>query len=231
MLRSFVDGMTLLSGRCKRHQRVNLAKAAQPVKVNIGCGLAVAPGWINVDGSFNALVATWPRPLHRLVYRFSGTRRYYSEAEFCRLLGDHRFIHHDLSYGLPFADGTLDFVYSSHFIEHLFRKDARFLFKEMYRALKPGGMIRISIPDLAYAISLYQSGRKEKMLSSYFFVEDDDSYYARHKYMYDFDMLTAVLKEVGFQDLQHRQFQEGAFPDLTVLDVYPEDSLFVEGKK
>jgi len=230
-LRPLVDGITLLLGRLKQYQRIALTRISKPVKINIGCGLTIVPGWVNIDGSLNTLFATWPRFLHKLCYSFSGSRRYYSRKEYCRLLRKNTFVHHDLSYGLPFADGVVDFAYSSHFVEHLFRKDAVRLFRENYRVLKPGGVVRISVPDLEYAIALYQSGDKEKMLSSYFFVEDDNSYYARHKFMYDFEMLAKALRSEGFQDVRRCHFQEGCVPNLAILDNQPDESLFVEAIK
>ncbi|OEU66769.1 MAG: hypothetical protein BBJ57_13680 [Desulfobacterales bacterium PC51MH44] len=228
LLRRVVDGSSLLLGKLKRNQRIALSVGCSLIKVNIGCGLAVAPGWMNIDGSLNALVATMPRFFHRLAYHLTGANRYYSKAEYLRLLGKHHFIHHDLAYGLPLADGVVDFLYSSHFIEHLFRKDAAHLLRESYRVLKPGGTIRISIPDLEYALSLYKAGEKEKMLSAYFFVEDDNSYYARHKYMWDYDMIADALCQAGFQGIQRCNYRQGRTPDLEILDNRPHDSLFVE---
>jgi len=227
LLRRSVDGMSSLLGSIRRHQRIRVAEGST-VKVNLGCGLAVAPGWINVDGSLNALVATLPRWVHPWAYRLTGARAYYSEAEYLRLLRDHRFVHHDLSRSLPFADGSVDFLYSSHFLEHLYRKDARHLLEESFRVLKPGGVARISIPDLEYAVSLYGKGEKERMLTAYFFVDDDDSYYARHKYMYDYEMIAAILGEIGFRDVCRCGFRQGRVPDLDLLDNREDESLFVE---
>lgn len=232
LLRRVVDGTTLLLGKLKRKQRKNIPVAyASTVKVNLGCGLAVAEGWINIDGSLNSFIANCPSGLHRLAYRLTGASRYYSEQEYCRLLGNHFFIHHDLAYGVPLADSCADFVYSSHFLEHLYRKDAENLLRESYRALKPGGVIRIAVPDLEYAVSLYNAGKKEEMLTQYFFVDDDDSHYARHKYMYDFAMLKAVFEKVGFHEIRRCAFQEGITPNLDVLDNRIEDSLFVEARR
>ena len=228
LLRSIVDGSTLLLGKLKRNQRIALPADGLPIKVNLGSGLAVARGWINIDGSLNALVATLPRFLQRLAYRSAGAQNYYTEAEYCRLLSEHRFVHHDLAFSLPLADGAVDFVYSSHFLEHLFCEDGAHLLREIYRALKPGGRVRISVPDLEYAISLYKAGEKAKMLSTYFFVENKESHYARHKYMYDYDMLEDALRQSGFQDIRRCNFQEGLVPDIEMLDKYPGESVFVE---
>jgi predicted SAM-dependent methyltransferase len=201
------------------------------IAVNLGCGLAVTKGWVNVDGSLNALIANMPRSAHRFAYRFSGCSAFYSEDEYLRLLADHVFIHHDLKYGIPLLDASADFVYSSHFLEHLFRQDAKRLLADSFRVLRPGGTLRIVVPDLAFAISLYAQGRGDEMLTQYFFVEDDNSYYARHKYMYDFEMLTALLREVGFKDVRRCTFQQGATPNLELLDNRPTDSLFVEATR
>lgn len=227
-LRRLVNGVTLTLGELKRNRRISIPDGGSPVKVNLGCGLAVARGWINMDGSLNALVAGMPRFMQKLAYRNAGASDYYTEAEYCRLLSEHRFVHHDLSFSVPLADGVADFVYSSHFVEHLFRQDAQHLLEEIHRVLKPGGYVRIAIPDLEYALSLYQAGKKDKMLSDYFFVDGKDSYYARHKYMYDYELISQALQRAGFRDIQRRKFREGRVPDVEVLDKYPDESLFVE---
>lgn len=232
LLRRMVDGVTLFLGRLKRRQRKTLPVGyAFPIKVNLGCGLAVASGWINIDGSLNAVVANLPGVFHRLAYRLTGANRYYSEQEYCQLLANNFFIHHDLAHGVPLADSTADFVYSSHFMEHLLRKDAENFLRESYRVLKSGGTLRIVVPDLEYAVSLYSAGEKEEMLKQYFFVEDDGSYYARHKYMYDFPMLKEALEKVGFQAVRRCVFQDGVTPSLDVLDNRAEDSLFLEANR
>lgn len=233
LLRAIVDATTGALGYVKRSRRVapRTARADGMVCVNLGCGLAVAPGWINVDASLNALVAGWPRPLHRILFRLSGANQYYARDEYCDLLERHDFLHHDLGHSLPFPDASVDVVYSSHFLEHLFKPEARRLLAESRRVLKPGGVIRIAVPDLAYAVSLYAKGEKEKMLESYFFVEDRSSTLARHKYMYDFGMLEALLATAGFERIVRRAYREGDAPDLAVLDNRPEETLFVEAVK
>lgn len=227
-LRRIVDTGTFCLGWLRRNRRLNREGFAAPLCVNLGCGLAVAPGWVNIDGSLNALVASMPPVFHKLAYRFTGASAYYSREEYLRLLGGHVFVHHDLKYGVPFDDGSLDYVYSSHFLEHMMRHDARRLLEDSFRALRLGGVLRVIVPDLAYAVSLYRPGEGEEMLRQYFFVEDDDSYYARHKYMYDFESLSALLREIGYREISRMSYQTGQTPDIGTLDNRPEDSLYVE---
>jgi len=64
-----------------------------------------------------------------------------------RKTGDNVIVH-DLHQGVPFEDNSIDVVYHSHVLEHFARSDATFFLRECYRVLKPGGVIRIVVPDL-----------------------------------------------------------------------------------
>ena len=57
-------------------------------------------------------------------------------------------IAYDLSKGIPLENDSVDFVYSSHMLEHLPKIEAEKLLREAYRVLKKGGIIRIAVPDL-----------------------------------------------------------------------------------
>ena len=54
----------------------------------------------------------------------------------------------DISNGLPFADNTIDATYSSHVLEHFSPEMGKHFLAEQYRVLKPGGIIRVVVPDL-----------------------------------------------------------------------------------
>jgi SAM-dependent methyltransferase len=128
-------------------------------------------------------------------------------------------------------DAVADYTYSSHFLEHLFRGDAEHLLADMHRVLKVGGKARISVPDLEFAVGLYAAGDKERMLTQYFFIDDEDNHYSRHKYMYDFQMMEELLLRVGFREVRRWSFTQGDVPDISILDNRPDDSLFVEATK
>ncbi|MBW1728369.1 MAG: glycosyltransferase [Deltaproteobacteria bacterium] len=64
-------------------------------------------------------------------------------------------IAHDLTKGIPFADQSFDVVYHSHLLEHFSRDAAPQFIQECYRVLKPGGIIRMVVPDLETIARLY----------------------------------------------------------------------------
>ena len=49
---------------------------------------------------------------------------------------------------LPYNDNTFDIAYSSHFLEHLDKDNAKKILKEIRRILKDDGILRIVVPDL-----------------------------------------------------------------------------------
>jgi SAM-dependent methyltransferase len=55
---------------------------------------------------------------------------------------------HDARRGLPFADASVDAVYHAHMLEHLDGDDARKFLIECHRILRPGGVVRVVVPDL-----------------------------------------------------------------------------------
>lgn len=70
-------------------------------------------------------------------------------------------LRHHAASPLPFEDCSFDACYSSHLIEHLSPVDARLLLKEMHRVLKPGGIIRVVVPDLESIVRLYLAALEE----------------------------------------------------------------------
>ncbi len=66
-------------------------------------------------------------------------------------------IQNDLCRGIPLSDASCDVVYHAAVLEHLRRPDAEAFLADCYRVLKPGGIIRIGVPDLEKICQLYLS--------------------------------------------------------------------------
>jgi SAM-dependent methyltransferase len=59
---------------------------------------------------------------------------------------------------LNMADASASAIYTSHVIEHIPNDCAANLFTEAYRALKPGGVLRVTCPDVEVAYEAYRRG-------------------------------------------------------------------------
>lgn len=63
----------------------------------------------------------------------------------------------DARKGLPYPDQTVDGVYSEHFFEHLTQAEGLGFLRETRRVLKPGGIVRVAMPDLDAFVQRYVS--------------------------------------------------------------------------
>jgi SAM-dependent methyltransferase len=106
--------------------------------LNLGCGERTHPEWVNIDFSLRARLRAVPY-LRRL---FGGPN-------------PPGYINHDLRKGIPVASGSADVVYTSHVLEHLDPEHAGLFLREAHRALRPGGVIRVVVPDLEAAARAY----------------------------------------------------------------------------
>ncbi len=61
----------------------------------------------------------------------------------------------DVTGGIPFETGHFDGVYHSHILEHLKPHLGRALMADCLRVLKPGGILRVVVPDLERIAELY----------------------------------------------------------------------------
>jgi SAM-dependent methyltransferase len=112
--------------------------------INLGSSTRVASGWNNVDFSWIIRFGRHRR-LSSLLYKLGLIH----EARYARILQmDPDAVLWDLSKGIPFADQTFDVVYHCHLLEHIDREAAPGFLCECYRVLRPGGILRVVVPDL-----------------------------------------------------------------------------------
>ena len=200
--------------------------------VNIGCGTSIAPGWVNIDNSPNARLSKYPR-LRWTLWKTGilSDRLYHVEWADSILI-------HDVRKKLPFADLSVDYVYTSHFLEHNSLTAAKRLIDDVYRVLRIGGVLRIVVPDLEIGARRYlnaleknppDTGAAPEFLHWLQLSRPGDR--DPHLWMYDGPSLTALLREHGFANVVVCRFKEGRVPDCDVLDNRPDDSLYLEAEK
>lgn len=97
-------------------------------------------------GNWKGGVRLWLASLYR---RY---RPRYSPEELSRLYAACEFREFQFEAGgrLDFEAASFDFILSEHFLEHLNLPDALALLHECQRVLRPGGIIRTSVPDADY---------------------------------------------------------------------------------
>lgn len=62
------------------------------------------------------------------------------------------------AYPLPYADGSVEEIYASHILEHFPAGNTQNVLDEWARVLKPGGRMRIAVPDFAVIAKAYVAG-------------------------------------------------------------------------
>jgi predicted SAM-dependent methyltransferase len=65
--------------------------------------------------------------------------------------------------GMPFPDNHFNVVYHSQVLEHIPKEKAEDFIRECYRVLKPGGIIRIVVPDLENIVDEYKKNLNENL--------------------------------------------------------------------
>ena len=139
-----------------------------------------------------------------------------------------RTITWDLRKPLPLAKGQVRFVYTEHFVEHIERADGVRLLSRVRNAMAPGGVLRISTPDLGKLVADYQAGRVIKMEHGGWFPEtpcrmiNEGMRYWGHVFVYDEAELVALLKECGFSGIRRVKWGESDHPELRNLESRPD---------
>jgi len=216
------------------------------VRLNIGCGRSPTPGWINYDNSPSVWMARWPllaRILAPLLARLGLIDQHaLAFVAFCR---SHRIRHADAARHIPHADGTVDAIYASHMLEHLDRAEARSFLAECRRVLKPGGILRLAVPDLRNAAYRYLrlSDADGFLRHLQFDLDKPREPVARlrrmldggrgHHWMSDRDSLLALVGAAGFADVEPAEDGRTRIADPGGLDLDEReaDSLCLEARR
>ncbi len=147
-------------------------------------------------------------------------------------------LHLDIRRPLPFADGAARVIYHEHLMEHLTVEEGERCLRDWFRLLRPGGVLRIATPDLAYLVERYRGPWREQAwltLPEYAFIKTPAEMlnvalrWWEHRYLYDGEELERRMREAGFTPVRRCQLRESPEPALRGLETRDDSKLILEG--
>jgi predicted SAM-dependent methyltransferase len=168
-------------------QRLRALSRRRDLKVHLGCGPDIRPGWVNIDMAL--------RPPHD-----------FDPAAHAGTL----LVSYDLRQGLPLDGQSCALIYSSHFFEHLEYRNGAALLRDCYRVLKPGGVLRLCMPNYRACFEAYlQHDCDFFRLVDYGLAEPETRtlgdymtyslyQFGEHKCFYDEERFQVILSKIGF---------------------------------
>ena len=208
------------------------------IKLNLGCGHVQPQGWVNVDGSNRAWLASHLPALDQFLVRFGilPATEFNRETRFANLL--QRF---------PWADQSVDVIYMGEMLEHFTHAEGDWVLRECFRVLKAGGVMRLRVPDHVRFWKNYveefaqtrQLARGQWTLGHTRWTEMyfRDICVARakpwqsmghfHKWMYDEVSLILTMEAVGFTNVERMPFHQSRIAAIETVEA--RDDLIVEG--
>jgi len=211
-------------------------------RINIGCGKTPTEGWINFDNSPSIMLAnSLSKYFFAKIFGFLNKE----QIENINWNKKNKIFFADAKKKIPLPNDSAECIYTSHMIEHLSREESISFLNEAFRVLEPGGILRISVPDLKLAVNSYIQTQdadnfmekillapppintiKEKI--SLFFTG-----YRQHQWMYDEKSLSKLIKKVGFRKILICKAGETNILNPHNLNLYErsDESVYVEGLK
>ena len=154
------------------------------IQLNLGCGGRPIKEWINID-NFD--------------YEKNDSSRSGSKYD----------IKMDIR-NLDCINGTVDKILLVHVIEHFVRWETINLVRHYYEKLKVGGQLIVEMPDLHECIKIYLQGKNAPHMKTsigninigrtqFFGNQWDELDYETHRYVWDINEFTMMLKSEGFK--------------------------------
>jgi predicted SAM-dependent methyltransferase len=117
---------------------------------------------------------------------------------------DHKRSIDDLSI---FEDSSVDLIYACHVLEHFNRNNVDKVLAEWCRVLKPGGIVRISVPGFEELVKIYQKYGDMKLILGPL-VGGQTYLYNFHNLIFDFKFISELLKKAGFREVSRYDWRK-----------------------
>lgn len=146
----------------------------------------------------------------------------------------------DIRNGLPLESDSIDYIVSIHALPEVPYPELVPTLQELRRVLKPGGVLRLSLPDLDKGIQAYLRNDRD-----YFLIPDEEVksiggklivqliWYGYSRTLFNYDFIREILLKAGFSQVSQCCYKETNSPyaGIVELDNREQESLFVEAIK
>lgn len=146
----------------------------------------------------------------------------------------------DLRRKIPLANNSAAFIFCEHFVEHLAYPDGiLYFFRECHRILKPGGILRVSVPDAGLYLKKY--------------IENDNDFFnkerpgtqshmeainhvfrqgSQHLWAFDNEELARLIKKSSFPTVDQVEFGKSSHGAFSFDSPHRKgESLYMEAEK
>jgi predicted SAM-dependent methyltransferase len=150
-----------------------------------------------------------------------------------------RCLRMDATQPWPFGSESAAAITSEHVIEHIDPAAAPAFVAEAFRVLRPGGLLRISTPNLRGIAEAYLAGDPDTLAAHHAHgyaarthadLLNNYLYLFGHVHVYDAESLRLLLADAGFCDVREAAFGQSEHPELRGIDQHdpaPLDQLVV----
>ena len=211
-------------------------------RINIGCGDRPTKGWLNYDNSPSIDIANSP-----IKYFFLRKLKLLNSSQIQNIEWNkkNKILFADATKKLPFNSNEVKYIYSSHMLEHLSKKSARYFLNECFRILSTNGVLRVVVPDLRKLVESYiKHGDADFFIEESYLVPPSIETmrdklkliligYRHHQWMYDSKSLSRILSEIGFQNVMEKIPGNTSMKNYGELNLSErsESSIFIEAIK
>ena len=146
----------------------------------------------------------------------------------------------DIHDGLPLDDDSIDYAVSVHALQEIPYAGLVPALRELRRVLRPGGVLRLVLPDLDKGIRAYLANDRE-----HFLVPDEEAkslggkfivhmlWHGHSRVLFTYDFVEELLLKAGFAHVSRCVYRKTAsvYPGIVELDNRERESLFIEAVK